>query len=291
MSDRPKLLLVVLVLASFTLTTVDSRAGSGSPFDGLRSATDVALGPVDRAVGGVARSISGAASAVADLTATSELERLRAENARLRRELVEGEDAERRLADWDALLRLKDLGTYTTVPGRVTSFGSSLGFERTVTVDLGSADGVRVGQTVVSGAGLVGRTVRVGRFTSTVLLLDDAGFGVGARLTREGTIGLAKGTGGGRLAYTQVEGGRVEVGDALLTTGSDTFVPGVPIGRVVDVQSSAGGLTSTAGVAAFADVGALDLVAVVVDGPRDTPRVPIPPAPVPPVPVPPVPVP
>lgn len=287
MTDRPKLLLVVLVLLSFTLTTLDSRAGSGSPFDALRSATDAVLGPVDRAVGGAAGSVGGAVSAVADLTDDSELERLREQNARLRRELAEGEDAERRLAEWDALLQLKDLGTYTVVPGRVISLGSSLGFERTVTVDLGSEDGVRTGQTVVSGAGLVGRTVRVGRWTSVVLLVDDPGFGVGARLTRDGTIGLAKGSGGGRLEYTQVEGGRVEVGDALLTTGSDTFVPGVPIGRVVEVQRSAGGLTTTADVEAFADLAALDLVAVVVDGPRDTPRVPIPPAtPIPPDPSP-----
>jgi rod shape-determining protein MreC len=108
-----------------------------------------------------------------------------------------------------------------------------------------------------------------------VLLLDDPEFGVGARLAREGTLGLARGDGDGRLVYTQVEGGPVQVGEALLTTGSDTFVPDVPIGVVREVRSTAGGLTSAADIEPYADVAALDLVGVVVEGPRP-PRVRLP---------------
>jgi rod shape-determining protein MreC len=278
-SRQTRLLLVLLLLTAFTLTTLDVRAGSGSPLDPVRRGADAVLGPPVRALGGVARTVGGALSGLSRLGGYSDDRvRLSEENARLRAQLAASEGQARRLAELDALMGLKDFGTYTLVPGRVAGVGSSFGFAHTVTVDVGSNDGVRPGQTVVSGDGLVGRTTRVGPFTSTVVLLLDPGFTVGSRLQREGTIGFARGAGWARpMTYQQVEGGRVQPGDVLLTTGSETFVPGVPVGRVEEVDPSASAVVRTATVRPFVDVTALDLVGVVVDGPRDTPRVPIPP--------------
>lgn len=265
----PRLLLVLLLLTAFTLTVLDVRV---QPFGALRGGADAVLGPPQRAVGGAVRSVGGLFGGGAD---EDELTRLREENARLRGDLVRGEADARRADELDRLLALKDAGTYTVVPAQVTAVGSSFGFELTVTIDAGSRDGVKSGQTVVNGDGLVGRTTRVGPFTSTVLLVTDPGFTVGARLTREGTVGLATGE-GARLVYELVEGGRVQVGDALLTTGSQTFVPGVPIGRVTEVRDDGGPVTSAA-VEPFVRVAALDVVGVVTSPPRGTPRVPIPP--------------
>lgn len=266
----PRLLLVLLLLTAITLTAFDARAG-GSAFDGARSAADAVLGPAQRAVGGAARGIGGLLSTADE----DELRRLRDENARLQSDLVRTEADRRRAAELDALLALTSAGTYAVVPAQVTAVGSAFGFDLTLTLDAGSRDGVREGQTVVSGAGLVGRTTRVGPFTSSVLLLTDPGSTVGARLTREGTVGLATGD-GGALVYELVEGGEVAVGDALLTTGSATYVPGVPVGRVVSVDPSPG-LVTTAEVQPFVDVSRLELVGVVVEPPRGTPRVPVPP--------------
>ena len=81
------------------------------------------------------------------------------------------------------------------------------------------------------------------------------------------------------MASALVEGGRLTEGDALLTTGSDTFVPGVPVGRVTSVDT--GRVVSTAQVEPFVDVTALDLVGVVTEPPRSTPRVPLQPSPPP----------
>lgn len=268
----PRGLLAVLTLTCLTLTALD--AGDRAPFDPARTAVDAVLGPVDRAVGGAASSTGDVLASIGDLGDRSELEDLREENDRLRRELAEGEEAQRRLTELDALLGV--VADVTAVPGRVVGAGTALGFGRTVTVDLGSDDGIRDDMTVVGAAGLVGRTVQVGPSTSVVLLLDDPGFGVGARLAREGTLGLARGDGAGRLVYTQVEGGAVEPDATLLTTGSDTFVAGIPIGKVVAVSSTAGGLTSEAEVEPFVDSASLDLVAVVTEAPRGTPRSPLP---------------
>lgn len=270
----PRLLLVLLLLTALTLTALDLRGGEGgSMFDPLRRGADTALGPAQRALGGAARSAGG----LFDGSSAAQ-ERLREENDRLRAELRRSEDLRRRVDELDALLALKDVGGYPVVPARVASIGSSFGFESTVTIDAGSRDGIAPGQTVVDGDGLLGRTVRVSPFTSTVLLLTDPGFTVGARLTREGTVGLASGDGDG-LVLSLVEGGRVDEGDALLTTGSQTFVPGVPVGRVTAVDPGGPALVTTAHVQPFVDVSSLDLVGVVTEPPRSTPRVPLEPSP------------
>jgi rod shape-determining protein MreC len=269
---RSRPLLAVLLLTCLTLMVLD--AGERSPFDPLRAAAGGVLGPVDRTVGAAAASVGEVAGALGELTDRSELADLREENARLRGELAAGEQAARRVAELEALL--SSPGERESVPGRVIGAGSALGFARTVTLDLGDRDGVTEAMPVVGPAGLVGRTVRVGRWTSVVLLLDDPGFGVGARLARQGSLGLARGDGTGRLVYTQVEGGPIEVGEAVLSSGSETFAPDLPVGRVVTVRSTAGGLTWEADVEPLVDLGALDLVAVVTGPPRGTPRAPLP---------------
>lgn len=259
MRTRP--LLVALVLLSASLTVVD--AGDRSPFDPLRTAVDAVLGPVESAVG----SAVGAVGRDGD-----EVRRLREENARLRADSVRAQAAERVADEWEALLGLQAERGWTLLPARVTGSGSALGFARTATLDAGERDGVREGQTVVAGGGLVGRTVRVGPVTSVVLLLDDPSFGVGARLASTGALGLAGGDGPGRLRWVQVDAGDVAAGAALLTSGAGTFVADVPVGRVTGSGPGPGGLGTVAVVEPLVDLSRLDVVGVVLDPPRDAPR-------------------
>ncbi len=279
---RLRLLLVLLVLTAFTLTVLDVR-GRG-PFDALRRGADTVFGPAQRAVGGVARS---AGSALGDLPRLGEYradnERLERENEDLRRRLVEQEGLQATGEQLRELLQQKDANSWTTVLARVVGYGAYQPFTETLTLDVGERDGVRVDQTVTSGLGLVGRTVRVGPETSTVALLTDPTFSVGARLGRAPrSFGVARGEGARELSFRLVElsrGRGLAVGDALVTVGSDTFAAGVPVGRVSEVDAQASGTVRTATVTPFVDLGGLDLLQVVVEGPRTTPRVPVPPAP------------
>ena len=133
----PRLLLVLLLLTAFTLTVLDVRA---QPFGALRQGADAVLGPAQRAVGGAARSVGG----VFD-DSGEQVQQLERENAELRAQLRTSDDLRRRVDELDALLRLKDAGGYTVVPARVSALGSTLGFAWTVTIDVGSDDGVRAG--------------------------------------------------------------------------------------------------------------------------------------------------
>jgi len=278
---RLRLLLVLLLLAAFTLTVLDVRGGGA--FDALRRGTDTVFGPVQRGVGGVARSVGGALGDLPRLGAyRDDNERLQRDNEDLRRRLLEQEGLEATRQELDDLLRLKDQGSYTTVLARVVGYGAYQPFSSTLTLDVGTRDGIRVDQTVTSGLGLVGRTVRVGPDTSVVALLTDPTFSVGVRLNRSPrSFGLASGEGAGTMSFRLVElseGSSLEVGDALVTAGSDTFAPGVPVGRVTDVAAQSSGTVRSAAVAPFVDLGGLDLLQVITEGPRTTPRVAIPPS-------------
>ncbi len=276
-SPRLRALLVLLVLTALTLTALDYRAGSGSPFDALRRGSDTVFGPAQRTVGGAARSVGNALGGLPRLGRYQEdNRRLEAENARLRTLLRETDGLRRSDAELKALLKLKAVGQYSVIPARVVSVGSALGFEWTATIDAGSRDGLKPGQTVLTGDGLVGRTKRVNPFTCVVVLLVDPTFTVGARLQRLGGVGLATGLGTRGLQYELIDqDAQVRTGDVLATTQSDTFVPDVPVGRVTAVDAGARTLTRTTQVEPFVDVTSLDLVGVVVGPARTAPRTPV----------------
>lgn len=272
---RLRTLLALVLLLSFTLIALDRR--DGSPFTPLRSAVAAVVGPAQRAVSAVVTPVGDV------LGALPRIGRDRADNARLRDEVARleaqlrqtGEDR-RRVAQLDALLRVVDAGGYATVPAQVVGATSGLGFEQLVTVDAGSRDGIKAGMTVINGRGLVGRVTTVGPFTATVLLVTDRGFSAGARLEGDRTLGVVSGDGGSGLTLEIRDAATpVRTGDRVVTVGpqgGSTFVGGVPVGEVVTVAPTPGALTRTAVLKPYADLGAIDLVGIVVQQPRTDPR-------------------
>ncbi len=282
MPARLRVLCAVLALCAVTLMLLDAGPAERPALAALRRGADAALGPVHRAVGG---GVDAAGSAAARLSrlgdAEEDNERLRRENDALRRALVERDDLAATGRSLAALLRLQETGGYTTVPARVVGVGPAAPFADTVLLDVGADDGVREGQTVTAGRGLVCRTARVGPATTTAVLLTDPAFGVSVRLAgAPRSFGLVNGAEDGtvRLRLVEAAGGRVRTGDDLVTAGSEAFVAGVPVGRVTRVDPGAGGARTTAVVAPYVDLGGLDLVQVVTEGPRRQPRAPSPPA-------------
>ncbi len=272
---RLRLVLLLLVLSAVTLTALDARAGDGSPLDLLRRGADAALAPLQAAVSAGVRALPGGDD-------DEDVAALRRENEDLRRQVLGLEGARAQGEQLAGLLRLKDEGSYTTVLAQVIGYGPAAPFEQTVVLDVGTRDGVSEDQTVTSGRGLVGRTVRVGPDSAVVALLTDPTVTVGARLnTGSRSLGLATGSGGGTLEFalvTPTGGAALQVGDAVVTAGSDTFAPGVPVGRIRAVAPPGAGVVPTATLEPYADLGALDLLQVVVDGPAREPRVAVPPS-------------
>jgi rod shape-determining protein MreC len=273
--------LALLILASFALITLDARRSPSSPVEPLRTAAAAVFGPLE----------SGATSAVEPVQSlrdrfgevdrlTKENERLKAENGALNSQLRTNEYARRRAAELDRMLKVAGLGGYTVTPARVIAIGAAQSFSRTVTIDAGTADGVHADMTVLNGDGLVGRVVRAGPGSATVLLITDAGSTVGGRLESTSSLGFVTGEGevgsGAALEFRLVDlRAKPAVGDRLVTWGSRgnaPYVAGVPIGEVVSAGPAQGTFGSTAVVRPYVDATRLDTVGVVVGPPARDPR-------------------
>jgi rod shape-determining protein MreC len=272
-SRRHRLALTVLVLVSVTFFTLDYRMNGSSPFSGLRSVAGAVVGPVQRAAASAVSPVTRAMAALGG--GSADVRRLRRDNQRLTEQLT-GARLDR--ATDQQLRRLflsAGVGRYRVTPGRVIALGSSAGLEWTVTIDLGTRDGVHAGMTVLDGDGLVGRVKRVDPYTSVVLLAVDPLSAVGSRLEGSGQLGLCRGDGLHPLRLQLLDPqARIAVGDRLVTGpyGETTYAAGVPVGVVTAVSRSSGVLVRTAQVQPYADFSSLDVIGVVIEPPRTDPR-------------------
>lgn len=273
---RSRIVLAILVLISITLIVFDLRGGGLTR--PLRAAGETVLGSAERAMASVVIPVRNLVDALGGLGEAEErIAALEDENARLRAELDTVANDRARADDLDALLGLISANNYQTVPAQVIAVGPAQGFAWTVTIDAGSRDGVERHMSVISGAGLVGRTIDVGPTTSTVLLIVDATSSVGGRLSGTSQIGIVSGTGRQDSLTMQLLDplAVVDVGDVVVSFGSEggrPYAPGIPIGVVAEMRGSEGQLTRSAIVEPYVDISRLDIVGVVLRAPESAPR-------------------
>ncbi|MGA1596131.1 MAG: rod shape-determining protein MreC [Candidatus Nanopelagicales bacterium] len=272
---RSRIVLAILVLMSITLIVFDLRGGLTQP---LRSVGETVLGSAERAMAGVVVPVRNLVDSLGDLGSADErIAALEQENAQLRAELDTVANDRARIEDLNALLGLVSTNDYTTVPAQVIAVGPAQGFAWTVTIDAGSREGVERDMSVISGAGLVGRTIDVGPTTSTVLLIVDATSSVGGRLSGTSQIGIVSGTGRQDSLTMQLLDplAVVDVGDVVVSFGSEggrPYAPGIPIGVVAEMRGTEGQLTRSAILEPYVDISRLDIVGVVLRAPEGPPR-------------------
>jgi rod shape-determining protein MreC len=259
---------LLVVLAALTLALLVADLAGWAVADGVRRAGGLALGPVQRA-------LSGAPHDAIDAVVR--------ENVRLRSLLA---DRERQLDEAGRLGEL--LGSAQTtgrtlVPARVVATDLSPLGGRSVTIDVGSRDGIRRDSTVVSADGLVGRVVGVSPWTSDVQVLGSTGSVVAVRIGPAGTLGTVSPPAAGdsqsrprgALKLSVIAPGAPVVGDVVRTLGSVDETPyaaGLVVGTVTAVDPDRGQVTRSATVRPAVDVDAIDVVAVLVPSARAVPR-------------------
>ncbi|MEU3523569.1 rod shape-determining protein MreC [Streptomyces sp. NPDC038707] len=276
-TKESRLLLVLLVAIAFALITVDIRGGRNSPVDGARHAAAAVFGPVEDGLSGAVDPVGDAVSAVRDSGGRHDrLAALEKENAALKAKLGSDDRNRSRLRQLDKLMKTAGEGQYAIKGAQVIAIGSAQGFSWTITIDVGADDGIKRDMTVLNGDGLVGRVTTVGPSTSTVLLANDPDFTVGTRMEGSDELGFASGQ-GDRPLRVELLNGKAEVkkGARLVTFGSQSdkpFVPGVPVGVVSRVDPSGGALTRTLSVTPYVSFTKLDIVGVVMQGPKKDPR-------------------
>jgi rod shape-determining protein MreC len=276
---RSRFLLVGLVLAH--LTAISHQVDGGTGVSLLQRGVLGALAPLQRGVGRTASSASELWHGFVFHRETY------VENRRLREKLRELE-TELQLRSFRAqesvrlreLLELQQAAPLDTVAAQVVSRDGVPWF-RTLTLDKGEADGVRLDAAVISATGVVGRVFRVGPHAARVQVLLDRDSGAAALVERSRVSGVVSGQVSGADAGAEdlvlkyvPERADVVPGDLVVTSGLDRIFPkGLVLGRVRVVGEGAG-LFRDVRVEPSARFDRLEEVLVVraTPAPLDTPR-------------------
>jgi rod shape-determining protein MreC len=269
---RGRFLLLVLVLLGVTLVTLSDSSGNGGIFAKARSYASEIANPLQSGVHSV---LQPAGDFIYGALNYQSLER---ENELLRQQVasaqaiqVEAQAEEEQAQQVLAQERLGYLAGIPSIAAQVVDLGSA-NFQQSVEINRGSANGIVVGQPVVSSGGLIGSVGSVSSHLATVTLLDDPSFTVGVRVLHSKVVGAAVGRGdGNQLQVLDVNiGEEVKKGDWLVTSGLDMFPAGLPVGRLTAVSSPTGALQQSISVSPLADLGNLQFVRVLLWSPQSS---------------------
>jgi rod shape-determining protein MreC len=270
---RTRRVLVVLLIVALALIAYGYADGSSSLLRGIRHVSGSVFGGAEHAASSVASFFSGSGSS------NGQVHQLQQQNAELRAELSQASLSKSDYQQLHQLLQLAGYGRYRVVAAQVIAIGQ--GYQQTITLDAGTAAGVKTDETVLNGQGLVGVVTAVTSNTSTVLLATDASSVVGVRLAPSGQVGLVTGPGtaggmDGMMRLQVLDSAAVlKVGEPMVTSASvndKPFVPGVPVGVIARVINKAGSLTPEALVRPYVNFTSLGVVGIVIVPPRNDPR-------------------
>ena len=115
--------------------------------------------------------------------------------------------------------------------------------KKSLKMNIGSKDDIKMGQTVMGVNGLIGQVVEINSFTSKVLLITDSSSNVPAIIARTGQQVIVKGdrqTNMMELSFLKNEDD-IQKGDLIVTSGqAGRFIPSIKIGRVKDIIKNEG---------------------------------------------------
>lgn len=271
---RQKVREVVIVTAAFVVSLFLLRQSARSPeyLSPLDRGILTMVSPVQSAFATLARSIGRFAGRYVDLVhVRAENELLRAENGRLRSELLEAKRGAAESVRYQHLLGLRNAVTAETLVARVIAIDVSPYF-RVARIQLDRGDSmVQRGMPVITSEGVVGRINRSAGETSDILLSVDPRSAIDVVLPRTGGRGILKGKPGENGYRCAIEylmqGEQAKEGDIVVTSGLGGFPRDLPVGRVSKLVKNSAGLTQDIEVTPDVDFGRLSEVLVVVAPP------------------------
>jgi len=237
---RAIVLLGAVAAVCLVLLTLQMRGKAAGASDLLAVVTT----PVQSALARLNRTTVGVWSTYREWkNVRAENRRLREEAQRLRVEALRVSEMVEENQRLRRLLALKAALPLTTLSGEVIAREWG-GWVRSLTVNRGRADHVTRLSAVIAPDGLIGRVVDVRPGASIVQVLTDPASTVGALVVRTRTQGIVEGEPRGtlRLKFMARDGGGIQVGDLVVTSGAGGLFPrGIPVGRVraIDDRGSA----------------------------------------------------
>ncbi len=257
--------LAVLAALALLLTVLDRTGNLDTAFNVIRNPMSSIMGWTSARSDDLADVIEGPR----DLeTARDEISSLQNQIDTLERENEELREIE---GEYQLLLdlfnRARQAPDYQRLTASVIGQDSSQSV-RSIIIDKGSADGVRVGMPVESARGLVGQVFRTTQNSSQVVLISDSSSAIPARLGSSRATGILRGGGiGGSLTIDWIDlKHQIDVGEVVLTSGlGGRFPQDLVIGRIIDVDRREAELFQKAVVQSAVDFDALEVLFVITD--------------------------
>jgi rod shape-determining protein MreC len=275
---RRRAVLTLLIIGSFLLLTITYGQSSGglqrgvsTIFSPLQTVADRALKPARDLVGWFDKTFE----------ARGENSRLEEELVTARRQAVAGQEALQENAQLRKLVELNRgpalaESAYEPVTGRVIARSPTV-WHSAVTIDVGSDDGVRVDDPVISGDGLIGRIASTQGGSAQVTLLTDHVSAVSAKVLPGGVQGVIRPEVGDSEdlildfidSTKDVHGGQTVVTSGWRAQGhASLFPPGLPVGEVSSASIVEQQASQQVHLRPYADLANLDIVQVLTGGSR-----------------------
>ena len=265
MRIRALALLGIVAGVCLVLLTLQMRGRSVGASDALAVVTT----PIQTVLARVNRATLGVWGTYRDWkNVRAENRRLRDETQRLRVEALRVTETDAENQRLRRLLTLKESLPLETMAGEIIAREWG-GWVRSLTINRGRGDAVARLTAVIAPDGLVGRIVDVRAGSSVVQVLTDPASTVGAHVVRTRTPGIIEGEPRGtlRFKYMARDGGGIQVGDVVVTSGLGGLFPGgIPIGRVRTIDDRGSALFSYAQVTPAVDFARIDEVLLLTGG-------------------------
>jgi rod shape-determining protein MreC len=164
------------------------------------------------------------------------------------------------------LLKLKDASNLELIAANVINSGSSANLS-SVTIDIGSNDGIKLNQTVLVSEGVIGKTVVVGNNSSIVQIINDVNFRLSVRVLPSGNSGILRFLKDDICEIRELQkNSEISIGDNVVTSGFSQIYPkNLPVGEVIEVVNERGSFQKVAKVRIKAKIGSLLHVFVIIN--------------------------
>lgn len=193
-----------------------------------------------------------------NLLLKKEIDLLKIENSKYQELLL----ANQRL---QKLLNFRENTDEPVLPARVIGWDSS-GLFKSIIIDKGEKDGLRINMPVVNSEGAVGRVVSVSSNYAQVLLITDQNSAVDGLVQRSRGRGMVKGMGSGECYFDYViKTCDIKEGDTIVTSGLGRIFPkGLYLGKVKEIDDSPNKLFKDVRVTPAVDFSKLEEVLIVL---------------------------
>ena len=237
--ERAVHVIVPLLVIQFVLLSIQSQNPAGmAPIKTLFFAVQAPIinlsSDIIKGIGSIYHNYTG-------------LQNVRDDNERLKRQVLQLERENRSLEEirqenirLRRLLSMKGNIEYKTIEARVIARNPEFLLSNVLYINRGANDGLKIDFPVLSGDGIIGRTVFVSEKQSQVQLITNPDASIGAMVGDDRTPGVLSGTGKSLLELKYISNTKqIAEGEIVRSSGLDEIFPkGFLLGKIVDVQKN-----------------------------------------------------